>query len=229
MCKIQGCPRDVFCKGMCRPHYRAAGPKDTRKRPTKMVDKQCPVCGVTVTTSKGSKGYCPDHLRLSKGVRPQSCTAVPKQCSRCGEWFIARNVAHVACGCPKLSTATGVCRRCGGPREDRKSYCESCRVLVRRELKKAKRTPRADHGKNHRKRAKHYGVAYETVDPQAVYARDGWVCGICGKDIDPDLRYPDYYSASLDHVVPLSKGGDHLYTNVQASHFICNSRKSDGV
>lgn len=33
-------------------------------------------------------------------------------------------------------------------------------------------------------------------------------------------------SASLDHVVPLSKGGDHTRSNSVVAHLICNIRKS---
>ncbi|WP_423797180.1 HNH endonuclease [Mycobacteroides abscessus] len=32
-------------------------------------------------------------------------------------------------------------------------------------------------------------------------------------------------SASLDHVVPMSLGGDHLSTNVQCAHLKCNMDK----
>lgn len=34
-------------------------------------------------------------------------------------------------------------------------------------------------------------------------------------------------SASIDHVVPMARGGPHLYTNVQCSHWVCNVLKSD--
>jgi 5-methylcytosine-specific restriction endonuclease McrA len=58
-----------------------------------------------------------------------------------------------------------------------------------------------------------------------IYVRDGWLCGICGHAIDPDLRWPDPMSVSLDHVVALANGGDHSAANLQAAHLVCNIRK----
>lgn len=31
--------------------------------------------------------------------------------------------------------------------------------------------------------------------------------------------------ASLDHIIPLSRGGHHTADNVQAAHLACNHRK----
>jgi 5-methylcytosine-specific restriction endonuclease McrA len=33
----------------------------------------------------------------------------------------------------------------------------------------------------------------------------------------------------MDHVVPLARGGDHLYSNVAVSHPLCNRRKGAKV
>lgn len=65
----------------------------------------------------------------------------------------------------------------------------------------------------------------EQIDPVEVFARDGWVCGICTEPIDPERSYPDQRMASLDHVIPLSKDGEHTWSNVQAAHLDCNKRK----
>jgi 5-methylcytosine-specific restriction endonuclease McrA len=66
----------------------------------------------------------------------------------------------------------------------------------------------------------------ERFDPLEVYKRDGWLCGICRAEVDPAVLHPDPMSASLDHVVPLSKGGDHTRENSVLAHLICNIRKS---
>lgn len=58
-----------------------------------------------------------------------------------------------------------------------------------------------------------------------VYDRDRWFCGICGMKVDKDLMWPDPMSASLDHIVPLSRGGTHTLDNVQLAHLACNERK----
>lgn len=65
----------------------------------------------------------------------------------------------------------------------------------------------------------------ERVDPHTIYDAAGWVCGICGNPITKNLPYPDPMSASLDHVIPITRGGGHVKENLQASHLICNIQK----
>jgi 5-methylcytosine-specific restriction endonuclease McrA len=62
-------------------------------------------------------------------------------------------------------------------------------------------------------------VPYRTHVPltrRAVFARDGGHCVYCGAP-----------ATSLDHVVPRSRGGDHVWENVVASCRRCNHVKAD--
>jgi 5-methylcytosine-specific restriction endonuclease McrA len=78
---------------------------------------------------------------------------------------------------------------------------------------------------DHHSRATYFGVAYERIDRTQVFERDDWTCGICSLAVDPAARFPDAGSATLDHVVPMSRGGGHVWANVQLAHFYCNSIK----
>lgn len=69
----------------------------------------------------------------------------------------------------------------------------------------------------------------ERFAPKDVYERDGWVCGLCRRPVDPGLTWPHPMSASVDHILPLSQGGSHTLANVQCAHLSCNSRKCDRV
>jgi 5-methylcytosine-specific restriction endonuclease McrA len=60
----------------------------------------------------------------------------------------------------------------------------------------------------------------ERVDREAVAERDGWVCSICGGEVTRATW-------SMDHVVPLAKGGPHTYANVALAHLVCNIAKGD--
>jgi 5-methylcytosine-specific restriction endonuclease McrA len=75
------------------------------------------------------------------------------------------------------------------------------------------------------RRAQEVATATEPIDVAAVFDRDGWVCGICWQDVDPALQHPDPHSASLDHILPLSRGGSHTLDNVQLAHLGCNAAK----
>lgn len=54
------------------------------------------------------------------------------------------------------------------------------------------------------------------------------ICGICGQPVDFDLKYPNPLAATVDHIVPIAKGGHpSAIENLQLAHWICNRRKSD--
>jgi 5-methylcytosine-specific restriction endonuclease McrA len=53
-------------------------------------------------------------------------------------------------------------------------------------------------------------------------------CALCGELIDYSLRHPDPGCFTIDHIVPIARGGEDVYENVQPSHFRCNRAKSDG-
>ncbi len=97
-------------------------------------------------------------------------------------------------------------------------YCDAaCRYLS--EPAKAERR-RKGQLRNLRKR-----TGGEYIDTVHVAELHGWTCGLCALPIDPSLQYPDPASLSLDHVVPLARGGAHTLNNVQPAHLRCNIRK----
>ncbi|TGT78002.1 HNH endonuclease [Mesorhizobium sp. M2E.F.Ca.ET.166.01.1.1] len=104
-----------------------------------------------------------------------------------------------------------------------------CSLACRPQCKRTYSSPAEQRRQEgHRRRAVKRAVTYEAFEVEEIYERDGWRCGICSKPVNPKLKYPHYMSASLDHIVPLSKGGAHVRSNAQCSHWICNSRKTDG-
>ena len=55
-----------------------------------------------------------------------------------------------------------------------------------------------------------------------VAAVHGTACYVCGCAIDMGLAYPDPHSASVEHVVPRSKGGSDDLAGLRLSHLRCN-------
>jgi 5-methylcytosine-specific restriction endonuclease McrA len=74
----------------------------------------------------------------------------------------------------------------------------------------------------HERRSKERGVKVEKFDVSVIYTRDAWVCQLCGKKVDRKLRWPNPMSKSLDHIVPISLGGEHSRANIQLAHLKCN-------
>lgn len=64
---------------------------------------------------------------------------------------------------------------------------------------------------------------FEPYERHAVFERDHWVCWICGKKINRRRKGRESLAPSIDHVIPLSRGGDDTLSNVRAAHFGCNS------
>lgn len=69
------------------------------------------------------------------------------------------------------------------------------------------------------RRAARKGILTEYVDPLVLLELDDGLCGVCGSDVDP-------FEFHMDHIIPVSRGGDHSYVNMQVSHPLCNKRKA---
>lgn len=83
--------------------------------------------------------------------------------------------------------------------------------------------------KSHAARARKWGGAVERVNPLKVFARDGWLCQVCGK-ATPKARRGSWHADApeLDHRIPLVSGGGHTYANVQTACRACNLKKGGG-
>ncbi len=92
---------------------------------------------------------------------------------------------------------------------------------------------RYSRAKNYKQRCLKYGVKYdERVTLAGVYERDSGVCQLCGRATDwNDNRYvfsgPTH--PTIDHIIPLSRGGSHTWGNVQLACHECNSKKGNEV
>lgn len=60
----------------------------------------------------------------------------------------------------------------------------------------------------------------ELIQPLEIFERDNWTCHICGGPVE-------MADASLDHIKPIARGGDHTAANLACSHRMCNFVKGD--
>jgi len=135
-----------------------------------------------------------------------------------------RNVEYVE---QRIETRHRSCSDCGveycdwplsrmGPGS---AKCQTCQDEASRLVKKAWKAKR----KAVEKGAK--GYAFDVFD---VFERDGWRCQLCDCSSPKRLRGTYHPSApELDHIKPLSKGGEHTMENTQLLCRTCNMMKSD--
>jgi len=65
------------------------------------------------------------------------------------------------------------------------------------------------------------------IDIALVYERDHGMCTLCGYPVDAGLKWPDKRIPTIDHRIPVTRGGDHSYRNTKLAHHYCNTLKNN--
>lgn len=67
------------------------------------------------------------------------------------------------------------------------------------------------------------------IKREAIFERDHWICLLCGRPIDQQLKHPSPFAATIDHIVPVARDGSDDVSNLQTAHMACNSSKGDAL
>lgn len=177
--------------------------------------RECRGCGTAFVAKRKDSTTCSRHCwyvargTLLPAPLPQSTCALPS----CGATFQPRSTKQECCSEAHGRSYWRVKAKAAG------TYSNGSPEAKRR----------SDRKRTQWRRAKLRDPAAEQIDRDDIGDRDGWGCGLCGSPVDQALTYPHPDSPSLDHVVPLSRGGLHVESNVQISHLTCNVRKGARV
>ena len=157
--------------------------------------------------------------------------SVPRGTRLCGLCKAPHHANGLCDGCAirvgarQRSRRRGVCVECGSAWEkDYKSSSELCLDCIPKFASLVKVDPRKINNAA-RRRASQFGGAVGDVDVAALFEACGWVCWLCNESVDPDLPFQHPLAATLEHKVPLSRGGGHVPENCALAHRICNARK----
>lgn len=201
--------RMKYCSPECRYAARTlARPKE--ETPASTVYKRvCAWCGEEFETTFPNKIYCGSECSYNGNLKKKR-----------GQWADA------------YVPRTHICKECGSEFTtecgDMHSVfcCQSCADKYKH---------RADHSTERHKeymrgakkrREKQISDAFiEDVDFDFIYRRDGGICQICGLPVHPCKSVDNNWDGTIDHIVPLSIGGEHSTANCQLAHRICNSLK----
>lgn len=193
----------VRCK-MCGGEFQT-----TEQCSRKTMKLSCPHC---VETEKQFEKETTEHNRLinrlifllekrQKSLRDTENRT--KRCVICGKEFIPQHGRMLACS-------------------------EICTQKQKNLAKKQSRHTR-------KVRKKCNGEIDHSISLEKLIMRDKNTCHICGhrcdsRDFVIDIN-GNYITGgnhpSIDHVMPLSKGGSHTWGNIKLAHHRCNSQKSD--
>lgn len=104
-------------------------------------------------------------------------------------------------------------------RSEKRAYFSAYRLAHRDELNARTSAYMREIGKAARNARVRGAPVVERIYRKVVFERDGGRCHICHKLVDPTYWH-------LDHLVPLSKGGEHSYRNVAVAHPACNLHRN---
>lgn len=81
---------------------------------------------------------------------------------------------------------------------------------------------------SHKRRALQAGATIKDFTAQEVFIRDRYTCQTCGIKTRPDYKNPNHLKRpNLDHIIPLSMGGEHSRENTQCLCHKCNMEKGN--
>lgn len=201
-CTIPECGNPLLARGWCGAHYarwrRGRDPLELVRKETRFGKRKCARCQTAVDLDKF-------YNDKSSWCRP--CSAKAKR----------DKYAPIAVPLPLV-----FCVECG----TKYSPTRRTNITCSDKCSKQRKTRFNRQGEMTR-RALLTASYVELVDSETVYQRDAWICQLCHDPIDSELVWPNSKSPSVDHVVPLNRGGEHSYKNCQAAHLGCNAGKQD--
>jgi len=165
------------------------------------------VCSTPDCVERRKRAYSATYRRRHGSA---NLSRIKKNCVVCGKQFsLTDNKGTQTCG-----------KKCGG------ILSGLSRRLFRTPAEQLAQRRGRWRQQNHLRNSRTAGA--EKFEAVEIFERDGWCCGLCGGKVNKRLRYPHPRSATLDHIVPLSKGGGHSRANTHCAHFVCNVKKQAG-
>lgn len=218
----------------CSPECRKNG------RPTAKRSAICAQCGASFVPTPGAKHqrFCDvkckakaNNTRHRRALLPLRDTApVPQTCPQCGDSFLPKNRNRVYCYGKFCAQAAYQSRKAAGDARRvvaRSVPCDGCGTAFTAVYPSARWCSKGcanRHWGNVRARQRGQLSSAKYTDLE-IFERDGWRCHLCRKPIRRDLPRLDPDGATIDHLIPIARGGLDEPANVAAAHWKCNRAK----
>lgn len=214
-CKEDGCTRTAQARLMCSTHY-ADWYRKLNGRSYKTHSKTCAFCGHGYETKEKRTTYC--SLECAK--RDYAGWSKSREVAAYVKPYVDRTIKPLHVRTTNRLTS-GKCKVC-----DAWFISQHMDVTCSDECKRSyARALKQEH--KHRRRARKRLAFVSPVSRKRVFESDGYKCHICGKKTLKTKQVPHPMAPTIDHVIPLSKGGTHEPVNCRTAHFMCNALKGD--
>lgn len=227
-CMQSGCSKPHRARGLCSTHYNQQYAAPEQRHPKRKV--QCTWCGTECIKDAGrERRYaglfcslaCRDQWRKSTGNNgaPSAAAIAASVLAKKGRRAKARvKLRRAVRGTHGHTWIAGPCDRCGTPFLALRKGSEPARFCSNRCSKRASAS---------RRRARERTAEVEPYSRFAIFERDGWRCHICRRKVRRTAVVPHPLAPTIDHLLPLAKGGSDTAVNVATAHFLCNSIKGE--
>jgi len=205
-----------YCSPKCQSHAAHMRAKVRGIKQYYRVLGTCEMCGEDVLQSTKTS-----TRRTPKRCQP--CRRIPSRvklpADHWARWY-GKSSPWRPPKQPRPTFVAGTCDRCGATFVAHWSTTNAYRYC-------SEICGKREHGS--RRRARKRGAYVADVWRNRIFVRDDWRCHICGRKVSKVKKTPHPRAATLDHLIPLAKGGTHEPANVATACFECNCIKSDGV
>ena len=113
------------------------------------------------------------------------------------------------------------CKECGKKFKGNRAGLKYCSDKCRRKQNNRRREI------NRRHKLRDNGEIHWDITLDKLVKRDKRICHICGEKVDMEADTNADTYGSIDHVIPVNKGGTHTWDNVRLAHRKCNIIKSN--
>jgi hypothetical protein len=113
------------------------------------------------------------------------------------------------------------CRECSKMFTTTRKAQVYCDLDCSRKFRSRKRERERD------KRIRDNGPIDHDISIERLMIRDKEICHLCDERVDIHSHHNDNYYPSIDHVIPIIRGGTHTWDNVRLAHRVCNSIKNN--
>lgn len=222
--------KSFYCSARCRKLFYYQGKH--------RILKKCPICSKEFETTNSQKKFCSDDCKkLQRKEKDRKRYEKSNPTRMTAEEYIKyrhnqseqrkKNKEIEDIWIKAFSTDERICLECG-----EKFYCSK---------KSYQKTCSKECSSKHSNRVRDKRIKDITIDQDIsltrLYKRDNGLCYLCGgrcsyndyREAKNGNPYPGDKYPTIEHVIPISRGGLHSWDNVRLACWKCNIEKSDDI